>query len=147
MWKRILSCDGKFLNFSCSNFLKCPIFPIWFWNWEKWGISKNEHLINLKTENEPKMKFVDFGAFQKIEKKGLFSRIQLSQGKPAVIEKFVFWILWDSISFVKISMSNQKFYIVSKLCNWLLKGKYSYSQSEYELFMGKKEAPLLDTDL
>ena len=82
-----------------------------------------------------------------VPESGLFSRIQLSQGKPAVIEKFVFWIQWDSISFVKISMSNQKFYIVSKLCNWLLKGKYSYSQSEYELFMGKKEAPLLDTDL
>ena len=25
-------------------------------------------MINFKTENEPKMKFFDFGAFQKIEK-------------------------------------------------------------------------------
>ena len=78
---------------------------------------------------------------------GLFSRIQSSQGKPAVIEKFVFWILCDSISCVKISMSNQKFYIVSKLCNWLLRGKYRYSKSEYKFCLGKKEAPLLDTDL
>jgi len=28
-----------------------------------------------------------------------------------------------------------------------LKEKYSNSLSEYELLMGKKEAPLLDTDL
>ena len=32
----------------------------------KVGISKNEHVINFKTEREPKMKFFDFGAFQKI---------------------------------------------------------------------------------
>ena len=30
---------------------------------------------------------------------------------------------------------------------WLLKGKYSYSQSEYELVMGKEEAPFVDTDI
>ena len=35
---------------------------------KKWGISKNQHVINFKTENEPKMKFFDFRAFQKIEK-------------------------------------------------------------------------------
>ena len=43
----ILSCDSIFQN------------PI-----EKWGISNNSHVINFKTENEPKMKFFDFGAFQ-----------------------------------------------------------------------------------
>ena len=35
---------------------------------KKWGISKNYHVINFKTENEPKMKFFNFGAFQKIAK-------------------------------------------------------------------------------
>ena len=34
----------------------------------KWGISKNYHVINFKIEKEPKMKFFDFGAFQKIMK-------------------------------------------------------------------------------
>ena len=37
-------------------------------NIKKWGISKNEHVINFKIEKEPKMKFFDFGAFQKIRK-------------------------------------------------------------------------------
>ena len=56
------------------------IFPIWFWNREKWGISKksnikkwgnskNWHLINFTIEKEARMKFFDFGAFQKIMKK------------------------------------------------------------------------------
>ena len=57
------------------HFFKCPIFPIWFWKWEKWGISKFSnirkrgiskfsHVINFKTQKEPKMKFIDFWAFQ-----------------------------------------------------------------------------------
>ena len=33
-----------------------------------WGISKNQHVINFDSENEPKVKFFDFGAFQKIRK-------------------------------------------------------------------------------
>ena len=37
-------------------------------------------MINFKTENEPKMKFFDFGAFQKIEK-------MLSQDKIRNIQK------------------------------------------------------------
>ena len=77
-------------------------------------------------------------------------RIQLSQGKTTLIEKFLFWTSWDSISCVTVW--EIKNYIISKLysseiLNWLFKVKYSYSKSEYELFMGKKEAPLLDTDL
>ena len=32
----------------------------------KWSISKNSHVINFKTEKEPKMNLFDFGAFQKI---------------------------------------------------------------------------------
>ena len=51
-------------TFLCSKYLKCPIFPIWFWKWEKWGNSNNSHVINFITEKEPKMKFFDFGAFQ-----------------------------------------------------------------------------------
>ena len=31
-----------------------------FSNIKKWGISKNKHLINCKTEKESKMKFFDF---------------------------------------------------------------------------------------
>ena len=30
----------------------------------KWGISINLHMINIKTEKEPKIKFFDFGALQ-----------------------------------------------------------------------------------
>ena len=30
----------------------------------KWGISNYSHVINFRTEKEPKMKFFDFGAFQ-----------------------------------------------------------------------------------
>ena len=51
-------------TFLWSKYLKCcPIFPIWFWKWEKWGISNisniekwgisnYSHMINFKTENE-----------------------------------------------------------------------------------------------
>ena len=60
-------------------FSKCPFFPIWFWNGKngafrkKWkpymvrklGISRKMHVINFKTEKEPKMKFFDFWAFRK----------------------------------------------------------------------------------
>ena len=35
-----------------------------FSNIRKWDISKFEHVINFETEKEPKMKFIDFGAFQ-----------------------------------------------------------------------------------
>ena len=33
-------------------------------NIKKWNISK-KHVINFKTEKEPKIKFFDLGAFQK----------------------------------------------------------------------------------
>ena len=55
--------------------LKCPIFPILYWKWEKWGISKffriekwgisrERHVTSFKTRNETKMKLFEFGAFQ-----------------------------------------------------------------------------------
>ena len=56
---------------------------------------------------------------------------------------FLIFILNENFS----SPKQTTFYRVLKLFNWLLKGEYSYSKSEYELLMGKKEAPLLDTDL
>ena len=60
-------------------FLKCPIFPIWFWNGKnrafqkkskpymvrKMGISKKMHVINFEREKKSKMKFFDFRAFWK----------------------------------------------------------------------------------
>ena len=42
----ILSCDGK--NFE----------------YKKVGHFEKKHVINFKTEKEPKMKFFDFGAFK-----------------------------------------------------------------------------------
>ena len=89
----ILSCDGicpfiwnaqKIEEFHFrAKYLKFPIFPIWLWKWEiwgiatitnihveKWGISNNSHVINFINykisiiEKEPKMKFFHFWAFQ-----------------------------------------------------------------------------------
>ena len=37
-----------------------------FLNTRKWGVSKNSHVIIFKTDNEPEIKFFNFGAFQKI---------------------------------------------------------------------------------
>ena len=76
-------------------FLKCPIFPIWFWNGKnrafqkksnpymvrKMGISKKVHVINFEREKEPKMKFFDFRAFRK-------NRQKLSR------EKYIFHMLF-----------------------------------------------------
>ena len=39
-------------------------FAFYFEIKKEWGISKEKHVINFKTEKEPKMKFFDFGAFQ-----------------------------------------------------------------------------------
>ena len=63
-WKMILSCDGIFSFIWNAS--------IWFWKWEKWGISNisniekwgisnNSRVINFITQKEPKMKFFDFG--------------------------------------------------------------------------------------
>ena len=94
MWKIYFSRDGicicfwnapksnNFIFGSFSAFLKCPIFPIWFWNGKngafrkksnpymvrKLGISKKMHVINFKTGKEPKMKFFDFWAFQNFKR-------------------------------------------------------------------------------
>ena len=64
LWNTPKSNIFPFSNYSsdfsskCSTFyvqkLQMPHFPIWFW---KWGISKNEHVINFKAEKEPKIKF------------------------------------------------------------------------------------------
>ena len=62
-----------------SFFSKCPIFPVSEsdrkkgafrkkcnpYMVRKLGISKKMHVINFKTEKEPKMKFFDFWAFRK----------------------------------------------------------------------------------
>ena len=62
-------------------FFEMPHFSYLILKIGKWGISKNKHVINFLTEKEPKMKFFDFGAFQKIRK--ILSR-----------EKYIFHMLF-----------------------------------------------------
>ena len=46
--------------------MKCPHKHVNSENGNKLVISKKKHVINFKTEKEPKMKFFDFGAFKKM---------------------------------------------------------------------------------
>ena len=62
-------------------------------NTKKLGISNYWHVIKYKTEKEPKMKFFDFGAFQKIIKmlshdKNLFHILFGAFHYNACIQKF-----------------------------------------------------------
>ena len=50
--------------FYVRNIWNAPFFPFSESDQEKWSISNNWHVINFKTEKEPKIKFFDFGAFQ-----------------------------------------------------------------------------------